>query len=236
MPLAVPVRIVERALTALAVRVGTRLERSRDAIGRAGLPRFATEAPGLVVQPPYDIRHAERIHLGRDVKLGPNSVLKVNTRYPGGWLRHPEGDHVEQSFEPELRIGDRVTATAALQIAVFERVVIEDDVMFAANVFIADGTHASDRGDVPYKFQGIGHVAPVHVGRGAWIGQNVVISPGVNVGAFAIVGANAVVTRDVPPGCIAIGAPARVVKCWDVAAATWRAIEAGPDSEQVASP
>jgi len=69
-------------------------------------------------------------------------------------LRHPEGRHVAQSFEPEFHLGDRVTATAALQVTVFDRVVIEDDVMFAANVLVADGTHASRRRDTPYAYQG----------------------------------------------------------------------------------
>ena len=224
MAVARPSRLARAVLGRLTVGVGVRLERAREAIGRATLPRFATAAPGLVFELPREIRHPERIHLGRDVKLGPNSVLKLSTSYPGGWLRHPDGDHVEQTFDPELRIGDRVTATAALQVAVFERVVIEEDVMFAANVFIADGTHASRRGDRPYRYQGIARVAPVRIGRGAWIGQNVVIAPGVTIGAFAIVGANAVVTGDVGPGCVAIGAPARVIRRWDAETGTWRSV------------
>ena len=77
---------------------------------------------------------------------------------------------------------------------------------------------------MPYKYQGIGRVAPVRIGRGAWIGQNVVISPGVTVGPLAIVGANAVVTRDVPAGCIALGTPARVVRRWDPDRGSWQRV------------
>ncbi len=220
-------RIVDAAIARLLVGLGVRLERVRDAIAAASLPRFAVAAPGLHIQPPFDVRHPELIFLGRDVKLGPNSVLRPITEYPGGWLRHPENDHVTQRFAPELRIGDRVTATAALQITVFERVEIEDDVMFAANVFIADGTHASDRGDVPFKYQGIDRVAPIRIGRGAWIGQNAVISPGVTIGPNAIVGAGTVVTRNVPQGCVALGAPARIVRRWDEATERWLRCEEG---------
>jgi acetyltransferase-like isoleucine patch superfamily enzyme len=205
----------------LVVALGTSLERSRDAIARASLPRFGTDAAGLVIRLPYEIRNPERIRLGRDVKLGANSMLLVLDAYPGGWMRHPEGDHVEQSFEPELVIGDRVTATSALQVTVYQRVTIEDDVLIAANVYIADGMHASARGDVPYKFQGIERIAPVRVGRGAWLGQNVVVLPGVTIGAHAIIGANAVVASDVPDGCVAVGAPARVVRSWDAAGERW---------------
>lgn len=232
MPSLQPSRLIDRVLTRILVRLGTRLDRSRDAISQASLPSFASEAPGLVVHAPYVIRHPERIHVGRDVKLGPGSVLKLVTRYPGSWLRHPDGDHVEQDFDPSLRIGDRVTATSALQVAVFASVTIEDDVMFAANVFIADGTHSSQRGDVPYKYQGIGDVAPVRVGMGAWIGQNVVITPGVSIGALAVVGANSVVTRDVPAGCVAVGAPARVVKRWSNEREDWEPVTAQAERMQ----
>ena len=228
MPKARTFSLFNAAAARLLVGLGVRLERLRDAIAAANLPRFATAPTGLVIQPPFEIRHPERIFLGSDVKLGPGSVLRPITRYPGSWLRHPDGDQATQKFEPALCIGDRVTATASLQVTVFDRVDIEDDVMFAANVFVADGTHAADRGDVPYKFQGIARTAPVRIGRGAWIGQNVVISPGVTIGPLAIVGANAVVTRDVPEGCVAVGAPARIVRRWDGATQRWLPWEADP--------
>ena len=208
----------------VATWLGARLDAVEDAVAAATLPRFATAAPGLVIKRPRELSHPERISLGRDVKLGPNCVLKVQTRYPGGWLRHPEGAHVEQTFEASIVIGDRVTATSGLQVTAFERVTIEDDVLFAANVFVADGTHAMTRGDVAYKFQGIDRIAPVHVERGAWIGQNAMLMPGVRVGAYAVIGANSVVRDDVPSGCVAVGTPARIVRRWDPAAERWLAV------------
>jgi acetyltransferase-like isoleucine patch superfamily enzyme len=209
----------------LAIMIGTQVHLAGSGVAAATMPRFATPAKGVLIELPRQITNPERISLGDDVKLGPNSVLKLNTRYPGGWLRHPDGEHIEQEFDPVLQIGHRVTATGGLHITVFERVTIEDDVLFARNVFIADGTHGAVRGDVPYKYQGIDRIAPVRVGRGAWVGQNVVVMPGVTIGALAIVGANSVVTRDVPEGCIAIGSPARVVRRWDAEGDRWRAVD-----------
>lgn len=189
------------------------------------VPRFATEARGFEMKFPRSVVNPSAMHVGSDVKLGPGSELKATTRYPGGWLRHPQSEHVSQTFEPRLVIGDRVTATASLQVVAFSEVVIEDDVMFAANVFVADGTHASVTGDVPYKYQGITLPEPIRIGRGAWIGQNAVILPGVTVGELAIVAANSVVNRDVPPRSVAAGSPARVIKRYDIVAQEWRRVD-----------
>jgi UDP-2-acetamido-3-amino-2,3-dideoxy-glucuronate N-acetyltransferase len=49
------------------------------------------------------------------------------------------------------------------------------------------------------------------VERGASIGANATIVPGVRIGRYAMIGAGAVVTADVPPFALMIGAPARRV-------------------------
>ena len=54
-------------------------------------------------------------------------------------------------------------------------------------------------------------VAPVTIGKRAFIGTEAVIMPGVTVGEDAIVAAGAVVTRDVESGTIVAGIPARVI-------------------------
>jgi maltose O-acetyltransferase len=58
---------------------------------------------------------------------------------------------------------------------------------------------------------GLTWVAPVTIGRGASVGTEAVILPGVTVGAGAVVAAGAVVTGDVPPGVVVAGVPARVL-------------------------
>jgi acetyltransferase-like isoleucine patch superfamily enzyme len=189
------------------------------------LPGFATAAPGFEMQRPRTIVNPGAIHVGTAVKLGPGSELKANTRFPGGWMRHPHGEHISQTFEPSIRIGDRVTATGALHVVAFKEIVIEDDVMFAENVFVSDGSHGTTTGETPYKYQGITGIAPIKIGRGSWIGQNAVIMPGVTIGELAVIGANSVVTRDVPARSVAVGAPARVVKHWDLTAQAWTRVE-----------
>lgn len=50
------------------------------------------------------------------------------------------------------------------------------------------------------------------VGNDVWFGQNVTVLPGVHIGDGAVIGANSVVSRDIPAYCIAAGNPCRVVK------------------------
>jgi len=200
-------------------------ERTKRRWSAKTLPRFATPANGFEMATPRSIVNPSAMSIGSSVKLGPGSELKANLRYPGSWLKHPDGEHVNQNFEPRLVIGDRVTATASLQVVAFSEVIIEDDVMFAANVFVADGTHASVSGDVPYKYQGITTPLPIRIGRGAWIGQNVVILPGVTIGELAIVAANSVVNRDVPARTMAAGSPVRSIKRYDIVAQEWVRVE-----------
>jgi len=54
--------------------------------------------------------------------------------------------------------------------------------------------------------------APVRIGRGAWLGSNVVVMTGIVIGEGAVVGAGAVVTHDVQPHEIAVGIPARALR------------------------
>jgi len=45
-----------------------------------------------------------------------------------------------------------------------------------------------------------------------WIGDGVVILPGVNIGNGAVVGTNSVVTKNIPPYAIVGGVPAKIIK------------------------
>jgi acetyltransferase-like isoleucine patch superfamily enzyme len=48
--------------------------------------------------------------------------------------------------------------------------------------------------------------------RGAKIGANSTLLPGVVIGENALVGAGSVVVDDVPPGAVVVGNPARVIR------------------------
>ncbi len=65
---------------------------------------------------------------------------------------------------------------------------------------------------VPRHLPAAGAVQPVRIGRGAWIGFDSCVLPGVTVGEGAVVGARSVVTTDVEPFTIVAGNPARLIR------------------------
>ncbi|MCY1380052.1 dTDP-3-amino-3,6-dideoxy-alpha-D-galactopyranose 3-N-acetyltransferase [compost metagenome] len=52
----------------------------------------------------------------------------------------------------------------------------------------------------------------ITVRRGASIGANATLLPGITIGEFAMVGAGAVVTKDVEAYSVVVGNPARVIR------------------------
>ena len=50
------------------------------------------------------------------------------------------------------------------------------------------------------------------VGNDVWIGQNVTILPGVHIGDGAVIGANSVVSKDVPPYHVVGGNPIKIIR------------------------
>lgn len=109
-------------------------------------------------------------------------------------------------IENDVRIGDRVTIKNGVQI--WDGVRLEDDVFVGPNA-----TFTNDR--FPRSRVPMLSVPETFVRRGASVGANATILPGLNIGEGAMVGAGAVVTRDVPPGVVVVGNPARVVRNLD---------------------
>jgi UDP-2-acetamido-3-amino-2,3-dideoxy-glucuronate N-acetyltransferase len=98
-------------------------------------------------------------------------------------------------------IGDRVTVKSF--VVAGDGLVLEDDVFVGPNVgFTSDAYPRSRRVPVEYP--------RTLVRRGASIGANASILPGITIGAHAMIGAGAVVTRDVPARAIVVGNPGTV--------------------------
>ena len=209
----------------LFVRLGIEIQKVGNSIAQATLPKFGNSPRNVVIELPRTIINPDRIFLGNEVRLGQGSLLYPITHYPTRWMQHPTKKQPQQKFDPKITIGNRVTATSKLQLAAFDEITIEDDVLFASNVNITEGLHGYENANVPYKYQKIFKVAHIIIKQGCWIGQNAVILPGVTIGELTIVGANSVVTKSIPDRCIAVGAPAQVIKKWDKNVQQWVSVK-----------
>lgn len=104
-------------------------------------------------------------------------------------------------IEGGAEVGDRVTVKCGVQL--WSGVALEDDVFVGPNAtFTNDPFPRSQHHPVSYS--------STRVRRGASIGANATILPGITIGAQAMVGAGAVVTKDVPARAIVVGNPAYV--------------------------
>jgi lipopolysaccharide O-acetyltransferase len=156
-------------------------------------PAFAAFGARSVVQLPVRLSGEDRIEVGSGVFVGAGSWLQV---LDDGWIT----------------VGDGTAFSGNVVVSAARRVTIGRRVLVARGVYIADHGHAHADTTLPVIEQGLTGVAAVAIGDGAWLGENVVICPGVRIGHNAVIGANAVVTHDVPDACVAVGVPARVVR------------------------
>ena len=105
-------------------------------------------------------------------------------------------------IESDVVIGDGVTVKCGSQI--WDGLRIEDDVFIGPNATFSNDSFPRSR-HRPAAFE------PTRVERGASIGANATILPGLTIGQGAMVGAGAVVTRSVPAFAIVAGNPARII-------------------------
>lgn len=104
-------------------------------------------------------------------------------------------------IENDVVIGDRVTVKCGVQL--WDGIDLEDDVFIGPNA-----TFTNDL--FPRSGQHQQKLPRTRVRKGASIGANATILPGLTIGERSMVGAGAVVTRDVPADAIVAGNPARI--------------------------
>ena len=126
---------------------------------------------------------------------------------------------------PVLRIGARTQIGNFSHIVCTSRVEFGEGVLTADRLFVSDNGHEFADPDVPIRDQGLRQLAEVHIGDGAWIGENVCIS-GASIGRNSVIASNSVVTRDIPDLCVAAGAPARIVRRYCQTRKAWRRTDA----------
>jgi acetyltransferase-like isoleucine patch superfamily enzyme len=93
-----------------------------------------------------------------------------------------------------------------------EGISIEDKALIGSSVHMYVSNHHYGEKHKPIYDQGHSNSKGIVIKKGAWIGANVTILPGVTVGMNSVVGAGSVVTTSIPDFSVAVGNPAKVIK------------------------
>jgi acetyltransferase-like isoleucine patch superfamily enzyme len=148
------------------------------------------------------IRSHTVIYAGNTIGRGFQTGNKVNIRES-----NRIGDHVSVGtlsvIEHHVEIGHGVRIHTQVFIPEFS--VLEDGCWIGPNVVLTNAKYPLSPGVKDAL------VGPV-IRKGAKIGANSTILPGVVIGEGALVGAGAVVAHDVPDGAVVVGNPARVIR------------------------
>jgi acetyltransferase-like isoleucine patch superfamily enzyme len=159
---------------------------------------FSKFGPNTVLQYPVRLSGEDRIEIGESVFIGSNCWLQTLA----------DGNNKTCA----ISLGNGTSIVGGCVISAVRRVVLEENVLLARNVYISDHMHRYSDRSQPVLAQGVEKIAPVLIRRGAWLGQNVVVCSGVTIGVGSVIGANSVVNADIPDYSVAAGAPARVIK------------------------
>lgn len=103
-------------------------------------------------------------------------------------------------IENDVVLGKRVTVKCGVQL--WDGLRIEDDVFIGPNVTFTNDKHPRSK-QYPNVFN------QTIIRKGASIGANATILPGIEIAEGAMIGAGAVVTRSVAAGITVVGNPAR---------------------------
>jgi acetyltransferase-like isoleucine patch superfamily enzyme len=134
------------------------------------------------------------VSIGDNFRSGHNILIRENSEIGDNTLVG-----TNSVIDGDCKIGNNVSMQTGVYITKYT--IIEDDVFL--------GPFSVTTND-KYMSYGAELKGPI-IKRGARIGANATIMPGVTVGEGAVVSAGSVVTKDVPPHKMVIGVPARVV-------------------------
>lgn len=197
--LTAPGRETDRATSSLPISVLVQAPSKVDPLAIVGLaPGRSIDRLDLTIGPNAVVRAFSVLYagssIGASLETGHNAVIREENQI---------GDSLNiwnnSTIDYGCVVGHRVRIHCNVYIAQFT--ILEDDVFLAPGVMIANDPHPLCRL----------HLQGPTIQRGARVGINATILPGIVVGHDALIGAGAVVTKDVPPGAIVVGSPARVV-------------------------
>ena len=170
------------------------------------------------------IRFPQRLRGRRYINLGNALTTGVGCRIEAFDI-HSQGDSHGTDDRYKIIFGNNVQINDYVHISAMEKVYIGDNVLMASHIYISDNSHGCYRenGTDP-RIPPIDRsyfTAPVIIGKNTWIGESVIIMPGVTIGEGCVIGAHSVVNNNIPSYCIAVGAPAKPIKKYNFEKGIW---------------
>jgi len=153
-----------------------------------------------IVNPQY-------IDMGGQVFIDDDVELCVNQTMPG--------------VTPKLLIGNRVHFGKMNRIGCDNRIIIEDDVLFAPHVHISDRNHGFENIHIPISRQKVTSKGPVVIGAETWLGFGCQVMSGVKIGRHCVIAAGTIVVKDVPDYSVVGGNPAKILKKYNQITNKW---------------
>jgi len=147
----------------------------------------------------------------------------------GFWCRF-EVFPKDDDLRIRLKLGDNIQINDFVHISAVDSVEIGDNCLFASHVYISDNSHGRYEGGENDSSPDVAPdhreyiTNPVKIGKNCWLGEGVIVMPGVTIGDGCVIGAHSVVTKNIPAASIAVGSPARVVKQYDNDAKCWKKV------------
>jgi lipopolysaccharide O-acetyltransferase len=153
-----------------------------------------------LIRTPFYIRGSRYIDFGESLTTGINLRLDAFLKGKGNKL---------------IIFGDNCQLNDYVHIGAIESITIGDNVLIASKVFITDHNHGDYRNNVENHLSPVDRKlfsSPVHIGNNVWLGEGVMVMPGVSIGNNVTVGAGSIVTKSLPDNCLAVGVPAKVIR------------------------
>lgn len=144
----------------------------------------------------------------------------------GFWCRF-EVNRLEDDNRKRIIFGDNIQVNDFVHISAMERVEIGDGCLMASHIYISDNSHGCYKG---YENDSDPSVQPDHrdylvnpviIGKNVWIGEGVIIMPGVKIGDGCVIGAHSLVNKSIPPRTIVGGNPATPIKRYSEESKKW---------------
>jgi len=161
--------------------------------GKFGFPSY--------IGPPVFLLGTRRMHIGRRVRIFP-------------------GLRAECYGQGRLFIHDNVSIGQGFHVIAGNDLHIGSGCLISGYVFVTDTDHTFEQVNVPV-FDQPNRVTTTHIGENCFLGIGARIQAGTILGDGCIVGANAVVRGAFPPHSVLVGAPARVVKRYNLELGVW---------------